>query len=303
MDFSKLLSKEINKKRKNVQTKKNKVKKSKQQSVPDSNNQVEKNHPSVEVESPSKIVEEQPIASNQEPNTRNETPTTPRSKDETDIPEEQLNAKLSQFGQLDNSLSKEEKVNQLQLLLQHESKNTKYKQWLDQEAPLYQDPSQQLISLDLITNLQKHKQELYLKIRVFVKELIKQWEKHPTPGNNDEAILHETKRYIVKLLYKLRTHKLNDDMLTSLSTIIYYIQQQDYRKANESYMKLSIGNVAWPIGVLNVGIHARSSASRITGEKKSANIMIDEKTRRWITSVKRLITAMERINSVGENSI
>lgn len=58
-------------------------------------------------------------------------------------------------------------------------------------------------------------------------------------------------------------------------------------------MKLSIGNVAWPIGVTSVGIHARSAHSKIQGGRNAANIMIDERTRLWITSIKRLITFEE----------
>lgn len=309
MDFSKLLSKEINKKKKKAHAtgttkiaKAKKVKKQKQDNAADT--------------TPVQVVRPQLSSSPAPP------PTPPRTEDqipkseviqgnstpidepseadqaEDVIPEDQLDVKLSQFGPIDESLSKEQKVKQLRIYLLHESKNSKYKAWLDMEAPLYQDPTKQLISLDLITHMQKHKDELYLKLRVYIKELINTWQQDLDKREDEQelALLHETKRDLVRLLYKLRTHKLNDDMLTSLTTIVYYLQQKDYRKANESYMKLSIGNVAWPIGVLNVGIHARSAALRITGEKKAANIMIDEKTRRWITSIKRLITVLERIH-------
>lgn len=63
--------------------------------------------------------------------------------------------------------------------------------------------------------------------------------------------------------------------------------------AIQSYMKLSIGNVAWPIGVTQIGIHERSAHSRIQGGSQRANVMIDEPTRLWITSVKRLISFQE----------
>ena len=106
--------------------------------------------------------------------------------------------------------------------------------------------------------------------------------------------LKETKKGIVNLLYKLRSGKIPTEALVSLSTIIYYLQSNQFNKANESYMKLSIGNVCWPIGVVNVGIHARSSSLRITGSKNVSNIMMNELTRKWIISVKRLINFKER---------
>lgn len=141
-------------------------------------------------------------------------------------------------------------------------------------------------------------EKLCTQTRKYIKQLIHLWDVG-IQQNSDEAqakILHETKRDVVKLLYKLRSEKLKEDMLISLATICYYLQHKDYNKATESYLKLSIGNVAWPIGVKSVGIHSRSADLKITGEDKQlvANIMIDDKTRRWITAIKRLIALVER---------
>lgn len=155
---------------------------------------------------------------------------------------------------------------------------------------------------DATINLDEIDREFYQKlctqIRKYIKQLIHSWDVD-VQQNSDEAqakILHETKRDVVKLLYKLRSEKLKEDMLISLATICYYLQHKDYNKATESYLKLSIGNVAWPIGVKSVGIHSRSADLKITGEDKQlvANIMIDDKTRRWITAIKRLIALVER---------
>ena len=260
MDFSNLLSNEINKKRKKVTA--NGRKRSK-----------------VSAKEPAKPNLPEPITP--QPTTTDNEPS-----------EEQLDKKLSQFGESDPSLTKPEKARKLQLLLQQQIKNTKYKSWLDQEAPLYQDPEKQLITLDLITDIANKQDEVYLKLRVYIKQLIKQWQEC---DNDDQELLMETKKSIVKLLYKLRSHKLSLDMLISLLTIVYYIQQNEFNKANESYMKLSIGNVCWPIGVVNVGIHARSAALKITGASNVSNIMLNESTRRWIISIKRLISFKERL--------
>ena len=100
-------------------------------------------------------------------------------------------------------------------------------------------------------------------------------------------LLIETKRDMVPLLYKLRTGTIHKDLLTSLATTLYYLQINDMFHANDSYMKMSLGNVVWPIGIVGVGI-------RETTTIKHANVMIDDTTRRWITAVKRLITRKER---------
>ncbi|RLV93697.1 Pre-mRNA-splicing factor 18 [Spathaspora sp. JA1] len=291
MDFSSLISKEISKKRKKVH---NKVHKS--NPIPNNHKTIQKNDKSIpKIHQEPKVETKQPVEPTVEP-----TVEPPVSSDE--LTEEQLNFKLSEFNQpIDDSLTTKEKITKLKQLLRYQTKNEKYKQWLDKEAPFYQDPTKQLITLDQISNIQTNKDNLYIILRVYTKEMIKTWEGSIQSSDKEQQLLlFETKRDIVPLLYELRTGKLTDDILTSLSTIIYYIQQKDYRHANESYMKLSIGNVAWPIGVLNVGIHARSASERITGQKKTANIMIDDKTRRWITSVKRLITMAREIKDIKE---
>ena len=111
MDFSNLLSNEINKKRKKVAA-----------------NGRKRSKVSTTAKEPAVVVEHAPETINPQPTTTNDEPS-----------EEQLDTKLSQFGELDTSLSKSEKARKLQLLLQQQIKNTKYKAWLDQEAPLYQD--------------------------------------------------------------------------------------------------------------------------------------------------------------------
>lgn len=71
------------------------------------------------------------------------------------------------------------------------------------------------------------------------------------------------------------------------------------QRSLESYMKLSLGNVAWPIGVTQVGIHERKIQRQDARNNTAtagivANVMTDEQTRLWITNVKRLLTHMEQ---------
>lgn len=137
---------------------------------------------------------------------------------------------------------------------------------------------------------------LATQVRAILKDIIREWESSVQSDDpKQQRVLYEAKRDLVELLYRLRSNSLKPNMLTSLATVLYHVQRAQFKEANESYLKLSIGNVAWPIGVKSVGIHERSASLKITGEfkDKSANIMLDDKTRRWITAVKRLITYKE----------
>ncbi|CUM55030.1 unnamed protein product [Debaryomyces tyrocola] len=297
MDFSSLLSKEIDKKRKLAdETKKNKK---------------------VKAEDEVKFIEADtvPRATTSEKNTLEKDDKQVYTPEEmtliNSISDEQLDAKLEQFDERgDADSTKLDKIRKVEVLLRLQKKNEVYRIQLEKEAAT--DPT---IKLEDITSSDA-REKLHTQVRMYVKYMVKEWENDvqlKTEGfssirgdeeREDEeesvarqsSMLLDTKKDLVRLLYKLRTQKLTDSMLTSLCTIIYYLQVRDYRRANESYMKLSIGNVAWPIGVKGVGIHERSAALKITGENKqnSANIMLDDKTRRWITAIKRLISFAER---------
>ncbi|CCD27454.1 mRNA splicing protein PRP18 NDAI_0K02630 [Naumovozyma dairenensis CBS 421] len=132
-----------------------------------------------------------------------------------------------------------------------------------------------------------------MQCNLYLHTLLKEW------GANSEKyhpeLLNETKRNLFPLFVKLRKCSLESDLLISLATIVYHLQQatvdtNEINSAIESYMKLSLGNVAWPIGVTQIGIHERSAHSKIRGQVQRANVMIDEVTRLWITSIKRLIS-------------
>lgn len=203
-----------------------------------------------------------------------------------EISSSELDSRIAEFNVLFDGLSKSQKVAKLASLVSDKAKSQKYKEWLAIEAPLYANPPSKAIFVDEIGG------SLTLvraKLRVWIKDTIRAME---LAGTLDELIIEHTKRDLVSLLYKLRANTLDPDMTTSLATVVYHIQRCQYRHANESYYKLSVGNVAWPIGVRNVGIHARSNESQLTNQP-TANIMRSDSTRRWITAVKRLISLVE----------
>ncbi|KAG7194518.1 mRNA splicing protein prp18 [Scheffersomyces spartinae] len=185
-----------------------------------------------------------------------------------------------------NKLSKEEKLLRLSQQIHSEEKKHAYKLQLDLEAE-----TDVTVIIEQVTDA-NYTDKIYLQLRKYFKSLIVQWENDLQSDRQQARILYETKRDMVPLLYKLRTHRLKPEMIITLGTIVHQLQNHQFLQANESYLKLSIGNVAWPIGVQNVGIHARSASLRIEG--KSANIMISNTTRKWITAIKRLISFSER---------
>ncbi|KAK5069666.1 hypothetical protein LTS08_007706 [Lithohypha guttulata] len=82
-------------------------------------------------------------------------------------------------------------------------------------------------------------------------------------------------------------------LLVPLIEILHLTQKRHYRDAVDSYLRLSIGKAAWPIGVTMVGIHERSAREKLhedgKGKDDVAQIMSDETTRKWLQSLKRLV--------------
>jgi pre-mRNA-splicing factor 18 len=72
------------------------------------------------------------------------------------------------------------------------------------------------------------------------------------------------------------------------------MQTREYLRANDAYLRLSIGNAPWPIGVTMVGIHERSGREKIFSSNV-AHALNDETSRKYIQSLKRLLTFAQAI--------
>lgn len=227
------------------------------------------------------------------------------------IEKEESNFEIQKNNDIDNNfrentvLDPEKKKKILLDFELKQKKNDRYKNQLKQELVFFQDPSSLYIYLNEISEINEDEKNICIKIRVFLKKLIYFWENKlydltdlniSAENLKESEILKETKQNLVLLLYKLRAQKLSQKILISLATIIHFIQNKNYTKANESYLKLSIGNVAWPIGLENIGIHLRKISNRTSSSSSSSNIMINEKTKLWILSIKRLISMSERLS-------
>jgi len=137
------------------------------------------------------------------------------------------------------------------------------------------------------------------RIYKYLKGLIKEWEndlvqrpeevKRSVAGRNNTKTWKQCKDYIRPLFKLCKNRKLEEGLCMNLVKIVDYCQAGEFVKAHDTYMDVAIGRAAWPIGVTMVGIHARTGRSKIESQNV-AHVMNSELQRKYLTSVKRLIT-------------
>ncbi|CAM6089764.1 unnamed protein product [Calypogeia fissa] len=141
------------------------------------------------------------------------------------------------------------------------------------------------------------------KILVFFKRLLQEWEqeledrpeaeKRTGRGKATVATFKQCARYLKPLFKMCRKRMLPDDIRRALMIVVRCCMERDYLTAMDQYIKLAIGNAPWPIGVTMVGIHERSAREKIY-TNSVAHIMNDETTRKYLQSIKRLMTLCQR---------
>ncbi|KAI5121232.1 hypothetical protein M0805_007239 [Coniferiporia weirii] len=153
-----------------------------------------------------------------------------------------------------------------------------------------------MIDLELIKT---SPDKLYPLIYYALKRTLKEWGeamderpdhiKRSTQGKLAAATQVQSAQYLKPLFKSLRSRNLPSDVLARIAEIVYYMQKRQYQRANDSYLRLSIGNAPWPIGVTMVGIHERSAREKISADQV-AHVLNDEVSRKYIQSLKRLLT-------------
>lgn len=141
------------------------------------------------------------------------------------------------------------------------------------------------------------------KILVFFKRLLNEWhqeldemteaDKRTAKGKSMVATYKQCARYLHPLFKFCRKKVLPDDIRQALMVVVKCCMKRDYLAAMDQYIKMAIGNAPWPIGVTMVGIHERSAREKIH-TSSVAHIMNDETTRKYLQSVKRLMTFAQR---------
>ncbi|KAJ3716184.1 Prp18 domain-containing protein [Lentinula raphanica] len=153
-----------------------------------------------------------------------------------------------------------------------------------------------VLDLDLVKT---DPDKLYPIIYYALKRVLNEWGeamderpehvKRTTQGKLAAATQVQSAEYLKPLFKTLRSRSLPPDMLARMAEIVHHMQKRQYQKANDSYLRLSIGNAPWPIGVTMVGIHERSAREKISSDQV-AHVLNDEVSRKYIQSLKRLLT-------------
>lgn len=141
----------------------------------------------------------------------------------------------------------------------------------------------------------------------FFKSMLQRWEKdlanrpdhikRTAQGKIATKTMKQCKDYIRPLFKLCKRREVPADILPNLVEIVRYCRQGEFVRANDAYIRLAIGNAAWPIGVTMVGIHERTGREKINANKQ-AHVMNNEAQRKYLTSVKRLISYAQSVSNV-----
>lgn len=137
----------------------------------------------------------------------------------------------------------------------------------------------------------------------FIKGLLAEWERDlaarppaeaASPrGREESGLWQQSRDYVKPLLRKLKERALADDILTLVTELLGHCEDREYAKAGDAYVRLAIGNAAWPIGVTAVGLHERAAREKVY-EGRQAHVMHNEESRKYVTILKRLISYCQR---------
>lgn len=137
----------------------------------------------------------------------------------------------------------------------------------------------------------------------FIKGLLAEWERDlaarpaaeaASPRGREEfGLWQQSRDYVKPLLRKLKERSLADDILTLVTELLGHCEDREYARAGDAYVRLAIGNAAWPIGVTAVGLHERAAREKVY-EGRQAHVMHNEESRKYVTILKRLISYCQR---------
>lgn len=125
--------------------------------------------------------------------------------------------------------------------------------------------------------------------------------KENSEGREKLGIYKQCRGYMKPLLRLLKHNEISKEIMNKLFEVMVFCLDKDFIRAHDKYIELAIGNAPWPMGVTMVGIHERSGRSRIY-TSQVAHILNDENTKKYLQSVKRIMTLVQRINKASPSN-
>jgi len=135
------------------------------------------------------------------------------------------------------------------------------------------------------------------------KELMQMWETELSErdpisaqmaeGKREMEYYLQARRHLRPFFKQLKTRGMPYDVLSTMVEITRHMQQREYVRANDAYIKCAIGNMPWPMGITGTGVHERQGRQHIQSGKIS-HVMNDETQRKYLQSIKRLMTFSQR---------
>lgn len=138
-------------------------------------------------------------------------------------------------------------------------------------------------------------------VAVWIRNTLREWERELTTRAStdkgrglieERGQYRQTKQYLRPLRKALQDASINPSIIWGIKSITDACEKRCYKEAKEAYMRLAIGNQAWPMGVTTVTFHDRPNRHNI-GEDNVAHILNDETTRKYVQMIKRLSTYAE----------
>ncbi|KAJ2513629.1 hypothetical protein GGI11_004346, partial [Coemansia sp. RSA 2049] len=139
---------------------------------------------------------------------------------------------------------------------------------------------------------------LHTLLYVYLKRLLYEWDDYLATRPDDErrtaegklaaATQRQSAEYLRPLFRSIKARTVPADVLARITEIARNVLDREYMKANDAYLQLAVGNAPWPVGVTQVGIHARAARENINANKV-AHVLNNEVQRKWIQSLKRLM--------------
>lgn len=117
--------------------------------------------------------------------------------------------------------------------------------------------------------------------------------KKSAEGRQNLGVYKQCRGFIKPLLRLLREEEVTDIIVNKLFEVMIFTMDRDYIRAYDKYIELSIGKSPWPMSVTMVGIHERKRRSKIF-RTHVAHILNDDSTKRYLQSVKRIMSLVQR---------